>query len=179
MRRFRFLLPLLALATAVRCSDSGGPDLSGASFYNMTVDGAPWTPDTATGMFFYVQPDTGTLNLYATRVGATSTLSVSLSIRLPVAALNLPLADTGSVAVGTWFDDAPQPPGPPAQLPLFTSRGANPGQLHITLFRPADTVIAGNFSYVAALTPDTGGHHTVAGSFRVRYETQQVYVGPQ
>jgi hypothetical protein len=160
----------------VACSDSGAPDLDGPDFFEITLDGQPWGPDTATGVFYFTHPDTGTLNLFATGVGPTTTGTIALSIRLPLRSRVLPLADTGSAAVGTYLPG--QPPGSPLPVrPLvYWSTAVSPGTLRISGFSATDTVIAGTFSFQAAAIPDTAGHHTVTGRFRVRYFTQQVYV---
>jgi hypothetical protein len=176
VRLLRLPLAIPFLALGVGCADSGGPNLDGPSFFQTTFDGAAWAPDTVAGIFFYTQPDTGTLNLFATRVVGTVTENLALSVRLPLPSRTLVLADTGTVAVGSYSRIDLAAPSPPFRPPLFTSTATNPGTLRITAFRAADSVIAGSFSFVAATTPDTAGHHTTAGTFRVHYETQQVFI---
>ncbi len=175
MRPLRLRPALLALAAGLACSDSTGPTVNGPSFFHVALDGHPWTPDTVTGYFFYTHPDSGTLNLFATRTRDSVTEDLTLSIRLPLPGRSLILADTGTVAVGYYSLTDETIPPPQVRSLLFTSTTSTPGTLGVSGFQPRDSVIAGTFSFTASAMPDTAGHRTVAGSFRIHYLTEQVF----
>lgn len=177
MPRARTLLTIPAVLLGLACSDASAPSLVGPDYFSILLDGHAWTPDTVTGVFYFVTPDTGTLNLYATRATSTTIATVALSIRLPLASQTFPLADTSSAAVGTYVQQALFPPQPTRAL-VYTSTAANPGNLIISTFSPGDSVLVGEFAFEAAATPDTAGHHTISGRFRAHYFRQQVFLAP-
>jgi hypothetical protein len=178
MRLLRGLLVVLIAASYLACSDANAPSLEGPSFFSITLDGHPWSVDTVTGVFYHTTPDSGTLNLFAVRTRQTTVETVALTFRLPLTAAVVPLTGSLGPSTGSYIVTARSSP-PPATPLTYTSAAAMPGSLRITGSSTKDTIVAGTFTFRAAANPDTAGHHTVTGQFRVRYFTQQVYTLPR
>lgn len=175
LRSSRTLVLLAAVIAGLSCGDSGGPSTSGPSFFTVSVNGAPWYPDTSVGILFGVTPDSGTLDLVAARripgQDQTITLAIRDFPRLGTRALSdITGTATGVVTIYYTADSTLPPP-----TTTYFSTPQLPGTLRLTALDQTDSTVVGSFAFTGITTPDTAPHLSLSGSFRLRYTFQQVY----
>jgi hypothetical protein len=158
---------------------SGWGDTLGASGealprFAATLDGIPWTADTAFAVV-YASANDSTLTISGGRqAGPDQVQQVTLVLQGFSAAGRFQLADTSSSGIGA-FSDARTTGGVLLSNVVYWSLSPSPGSLTLSAIDRTDSTLAGSFSFEAATNPDTTTHRRISGSFRVRYVLTPVY----
>jgi hypothetical protein len=163
MRYVRLVALMGGVVALSRCGHPEGPAVAASPFFNATVDGTSWVPDTASCL---VLQATGTAVLItASRlVSAQEEQGTVIGFSGFPAPRQFALADILSPAFAYFKVTRANQPYPL----LYVSGNAQPGLLSITAV--TDSMVAGTFTFEAATIPDSTAHRIVTGQFRLRYE---------
>jgi hypothetical protein len=173
MRYLRLVALTGGLLALTRCGNPESPAvpaIAASPFFNATIDGTSWVPDTAWGLVLAGSSGAAVIITASRLVSAQEGQDIFMGFPGFPAAGQFPLADLFSPAFA--YFSVYRVNGVVRDRPLlYMSGSAQPGLLSITAI--TDSLMTGTFTFEGATIPDSTPHRVLTGQFRVRYQVAQ------